>query len=467
MRDVMQSRDDVALQQTQSAGVADKNNSAYAALQERYVEGLRWALLAHQRVCEQSGGASSGNTELASLPFSAGDPSVVAWKAQVQQGRMECLQGLVDAAFELFVSAPDPANRGAALDAAAPAVTRLCAALAGTASHAPALYYHFKYLDFRADYFEQLGQRDLELDYLTQALAAWRRIEKMGHFGAGNKVSDPNKEVAGILARMARVECADGVKLHDTLQPSGLGKDSANVNGVRDAEGEREIPCRRAQERGLVHIQQSLNYTAAAWLAPELSAYFAAAVKEEELRAVPRKFGVTVLSGVAGRVLHLLVEGCYTALLCLRPLGAVSPSSESTGNVHRGSGDVVASGEGSHRAPGTSSRDEDSHRAPAGTSSRDEPECGKRSQLHSLYVRLVAQLCTVLQEREETCSAVLLAEIAALQQSFRCVLPVSAHRLHDARTRVSLAQPQPAESHTQTQTGKVYKRLKRKQRPLQ
>jgi hypothetical protein len=355
--------------------------------------------------------------------------------------RLECLQGLVDAAFELFVSAPDTATRGAALDAAAPAVSRLTTALAGTASHAPALYYQFKYFDFRADYYEQLGQRELELDFLTQALAAWRRVEEMGHFGAGNKVSDRNKEVAGVLARMARVECAGGVRPVDTQLTSGAGQHSTNE-------------CESTRERGLGHIQQSLNYTAAAWLAPGLSAYFAGTAADVDAHAMSRKFSVTALSGVADRVLYLLVEGCYTALLCLRPVSTPAAGSATIDTVDRGAADLSVSVRGSRIFPGTGS---------------DETECEKRSHLHSLYVRLVAQICAVLQAREEeACSAVLLGEVAALQRAFRCA-HAPALRPEDSKTRLPREQPAQTQTQTQAQTPgqKVYKRLKMKQRPLQ
>jgi hypothetical protein len=420
MRDVMQSRDDAAMQQALTPSGADSSNSAYAALQERHLQGLRWALAAHQQVC-------AGPVSYSSSPIHG--TGAVAAPAQV---RLACVQGLIDAAFELYVSAPDTHTRETALGATAPAVSSLVTALAGTASHGPALFYQFKYLDFRADYHEQLSQRGLELGFLTQALAVWQQMEGLGHFGAGNKVSDRHKELAGILARMARIECADDVEFGDTR---------VNVSCGRSDEqgGDLVSGSKAARVVGLMHTQQSLNYTASAWLAPELSAYFAGAA-EGDVLTVARKFGVTALSGVAGRVLLLLAEGCYTALLCLRSVAPVFPAAAKV------------------ETAGLTLREAE----PQGTkepSGDGVAACEGRSRLNSLYGQVATQLCRVLRARGEGCSAVLLAEVAALQRSFRCA--TTAHGPHvpgasrQTQTAPQLAQP--------AQQQKVYKRLKRKQ----
>eukprot|EP01032_Pedospumella_encystans_P012879 gene12879-14864_t len=217
LRDAMQSRDLDLFSTAQSTA------APFLPLWALYRKALQWNMQAHAEYLHITRVA---NTALYS-----------------PQAHLEQLQNILDASFELLTAEKDPTIMQSTLNEAARVLQVIRAQFVrptDAESYAPVLYYQFKYFDFLAIYYHSIRLPTKELESLEQARILWEKMASFHFYGSGNTVSDPFRELAGILTRMAQVECRDDVHYFDT--------DSSR------------------NERGLALVLRSVEIRASRWL---------------------------------------------------------------------------------------------------------------------------------------------------------------------------------------------------------
>jgi len=95
-----------------------------------------------------------------------------------------------------------------------------------------------------AIYYHSIRLPTKELESLEQARILWEEMASFHFYGSGNTVSDPYRELAGVLSRMAQVECREDVHYFDT--------DTSRF------------------ERGLALVLRSVEIRASRWLPKEI-----------------------------------------------------------------------------------------------------------------------------------------------------------------------------------------------------
>lgn len=337
LRDAMQSRDLAHPNPTDSGRDASTSGSkATDTLTHLHIQGLLWALHAHQAAYEQvllhrdisaipvyhndlhrtysSIGTESLNNEnrnlalasdpphsanTVSIPVPVPVPAGTAVPASVtKQHELDHLQAIVDAAFEVCVrKGVSPTILHETLTTVAPVISTILSDFVSPVSLGPALYYKFKYFDLQSGYYNAISRHDKEYESLTFAHGTWVQMSKLHFYGTGNTVADPCKEIAVILTRMAEYECSER-----------CGDDNM-----------RQI--------GLQHVLQSVNYTATAWLPKSVhrgllqlshnADLTGAAESKDLLQSVLRdKFTDLQMVGVSSKVLHILARRYSIAHKC-------------------------------------------------------------------------------------------------------------------------------------------------------
>ena len=123
-------------------------------------------------------------------------------------------------------------------------------------------------------------------------------------YGSGNTVSDPFRELAGILTRMAQVECRDDVHYFDTDSPR--------------------------YERGLTLVLRSVEIRASRWLPREvfecIGSYTQDETKERadlnkgEATQLPELLTAEQCKNVPIKILHILADNYALASRCAKKL---------------------------------------------------------------------------------------------------------------------------------------------------
>lgn len=320
----MQSRD-LAAPATGGSGEATAGSTAAAGdtLMQLHIQGLLWALHAHQAAYQQLKLRQTTTTTLSDFPAVSTASPVSAVSAvnpdnrryteatettpQIpsKQDHLDHLQAIVDAAFEVCVrSGVSPITMHKTLHLVAPVINKILAEFVGPNSLGPALYYKFKYFDLQSGYYKSIFQPEKEYESLRFAHETWMEMSRLGFYGTGNTVADPCKEVAVVLARLAELECGgDLAALH------------ARVPNMRSV--------------GLERVLQSVNYTVTAWLPKTKSlALLRLLVKrhdasdEVSLQQLEQVFTNPALAGVSSKVLHILSRNLAIAHTCAAADGA-------------------------------------------------------------------------------------------------------------------------------------------------
>lgn len=343
LRDAMQSRGDAAHRQADQINAQRSNNASYAELYTLYLTGLRWGVSAHLIVYQQL--SSTNHWHQHQHHELVKEPNIDQWVSAFEQLEvwLPAAQGLINAVFELCDAIENTTEKEQALNTMHPVLSTLLDLACGgggssgnsngsggsgssewsggsgnsdgsgdrkrSKACAPVLYYQVKYLQFRADYFQHFAQRAEEMHALNKALTVWAQLDALGHYGSGNKLSDPHKEVSVLLTRMARLLC---------LTSATYDSDSLAVN---KAEENAKL------KQGLEYVLRSLNYTAHAWLSPTQhqtllsstapSSTAASSWSTEKRAGIESIFAVNALLQVPSKVLLRLVEGCHCAQQCL------------------------------------------------------------------------------------------------------------------------------------------------------
>lgn len=220
------------------------NNSA-DTLTQLHMEGLLWALRAHQAAYRQAFPAKNIHQSVVDLtqkpPINPNTQVRFVDGLSAKQVELDHLQAIIDAAFEVCVrKGVSSGTLHKTLTDVAPVLNKILAGV-GPDSLGAALYYKFKYFDLLSGYYRGLSQHDKEYEMLKFAHETWANMSKLGFYGTGNTVADPHKEISVILARMAGKECGGELS-------------TPNLCSV-----------------GLKHVLQSVNYTAIAWLPKRFS----------------------------------------------------------------------------------------------------------------------------------------------------------------------------------------------------
>lgn len=159
----------------------------------------------------------------------------------------------------------------------------------------PNLY--FAAINSAARYYALIRLSSRELESLQQARTTWEKMASLGYYGTGNAVSDPFRALAQLLARMAALECRDGVHYSD-LEEGRF-------------------------ERGLGLVLESAQLTAHRWLprsVHEVIQQHIDALTDHALGAARPVFDSAGLSSVPIKMLSTLVQNYALAAQCARRL---------------------------------------------------------------------------------------------------------------------------------------------------